>query len=105
MSKVINISDKLNLSRPKIVIQDKEYEVNDSVGVVFQFEELASQGTSDGIFKAISLTLGEKVLEELNIKEMSLHNLKVIVIAIMAAIQDVDYDEAERRFQQQGTKE
>lgn len=99
MGKIINITDKLNNEKPVIQLGDKIYTVNDGMNVVFKFEELTVVGTKDSMLEAIKLTLGEEAVNELGIESMSINNFKVITIAILAAVQGIDYEVAEARFQ------
>lgn len=98
MSKVINITDKLNSEKPKIVIGEKEYPVNDDFESVLKFEELSAESTGQGLEKAMEIALGAKAAKEINIKKMSVANIKVLSIAVMAAVQGLSYEEAEARF-------
>ena len=100
MAKILNISNKLSLDRPKIIIGNKEYEVNDGLSTVLKFEELVSETSGvDSMLRAITVALGEKAAKEIDIESMSLSNFKVVVVAILAAMQDIEYEEAEKRFQ------
>ena len=99
MAKVINITDKLSSEKPKIVLGEKTYEVNDSMETVLKFQELAQNSTTDNMEAAIKLSLGDKAAKELNIKKMSIQNFRVLTIAILAAMQNIEYEEAEARFQ------
>lgn len=96
---VINITDKLTYEKPKLQIGEKEYEVNNSMETMLKFEELMSNSTLANMEKAISVTLGEKAVKELDIIKMSMDNFRVISIAIMAAIQGISYEDADTRFQ------
>lgn len=101
MSKVINITDKLSDEKPTIVIGDKSYEVNDALEVVFKFEEVAQNGArGQGATEAIKLALGDKASKELKIEKMSVGNFRVLMIALMAAMQGLTYEDAEARFRQ-----
>ena len=101
MAKIINITDKLSSEKPKIQIGEKEYEVNDSMENVIKFEELAVAGTMDSMIGALELSLGKAASDELNVKKSSFGNFKVIVTAILALTQGIEYEEAEARFQKQ----
>ena len=99
MSKVINITDKLSLERPRIQIGDKSYEVDNSIETVFKFQELSAQGgNEESMTKAITLAIGEEAANELNITQMSIANYKVLTIAILAAMQELEYEEIESTF-------
>lgn len=99
MSKVINITDKLSKEKPSIQIGDKTYSVDDTITNVLKFEELANTGTSAAMVEAISLALGSKAAKELSVEKMSIQSFKVLATAVIAAMQDMDYEEAAARFQ------
>ena len=99
MAKIINISDKLSLEKPKLVVGDKIYTVKDGMDTVMKFEELAAASTADSLTQAIEISLGKEAADELDIKSWSLANFKVLTIAILAAMQGIEYDEAASRFQ------
>jgi len=100
LARVLNITDKFSNERPSIVIGEKSYEINDSVEVAFKFSELASQGTN-GSMDAVKMVLGEKAYKELKIEKMSIDNFKVLMIALLATMQGLSYEDAEARFRRQ----
>ena len=99
MSKVISITDKLDPSRPQIEINGKNYEVDDSLYAVLKFEELQRGATSQTMVEAFEIALGKEACEELNVQKWSVPNFKVLTTAVLAAMQGMEYDEAEARFQ------
>lgn len=100
MAKIINITDKLSSEKPKIIIGENEFEVNNSMMTVMKFEELLNDSTTEAFKKAITLSLGEDAVDKLNFEELSVENFKIVTVAILAAMQGIDYEEAEKRFQQ-----
>ena len=98
MSKIINITDRLSKEKPVIQIGEKTYPVENGMSMVLKFEELATESTSDSMLKAIELTIGKEACDDLDIKNWSLGNFKVLTTSILAAMQDITYDEAEARF-------
>lgn len=98
MAKVINITDKFNTEKPKIVIGEDEYEVDDGVETVLKFQELSEDMSIPNLIKAFNMALGEDKTEKLNLKSLSIKNFRVLTIAVMAAMQSIDYEEAEARF-------
>ena len=100
MAKIINITDRLSIIKPVIVIGEKSYPVNDEMGTVLKFEELVVTSSIYSMIKALELSLGEKAVEEIGAKEMSLANFKVLMTAILACMQGIEYEEAEARFPQ-----
>lgn len=105
MAKVINITDKLSNDKPKIQIGEKSYEVNNSMGAVFTFQELAMTSTKESLTKAIEMSLGKEAAKEIDVEKWSLENFKVLSTAILAAMQNIDYEEAEARFQKSEGKQ
>ena len=100
--KVINISDKLTSEKPLLVLsEDKKYQVDNSLEAVLKIEETMGLGGAEGMVKAIEIALGKQAAKELDIKKMSIENIKIIITAILAAVQGMSYEEASSRFQQQ----
>lgn len=97
MTKVINITDKISLEKPVIQIGEDMYEVNDTMGVVLKFQELVSDENNVKI--ALELALGEEAAKKLGFETMRVSNYKVLITAIMAAMQGLTYEEAASRFQ------
>lgn len=106
MSKIINITDKLSKGKPQVQIEDRFYPVNNSMLTVMKFEELIVAPTSQSLVEAIKITLGESAAQELGVSDLSmtLEDYKVLTIAIMAAMQGLEYDEAAARFQKASQK-
>lgn len=100
MGKIINISEKLSLDRPRIEVNNKLYEVNDSLETVLKFEESYGDGDITSMLECMKVALGETAYEEMNFEKMSFKNVQVWFFAVMAAMQDMTYDEVESRFHQ-----
>jgi hypothetical protein len=100
MAKVINITDKLSKEKPKIQIGEKFYEVDNSMSTMLKFQSLTRESTEDSLSKSIELALGSEVAKELNVTTWCVADFKVLSIALMAAMQDIEYGEAEARFLQ-----
>jgi hypothetical protein len=100
LAKIINITDRLSTEKPSIIIGEKSYSVNDGMDNVLKFEELAGASTMDSMTQALELSLGKEVVEELGVKSWSINNFKVLTTAILAAMQGIEYEEAEARFPQ-----
>ena len=99
MAKIINITDKLTTDKPKIIVGGKEYTVNNGMSTVLKFEELAEEKTTESMIKAVEIAIGEPAAKELDVKNMGIDNFKVLITAIMAASQGLEYEEAASRFQ------
>ena len=104
MAKIINISDKLSSGRPVIQVCDDKYSVNDSLETVLKFEEMYGEdGDIQGMLECVKLALGEEAYNHINFPQMSFKNIQTWFIAIMAAMQDMDYEEVESRFHNSAT--
>jgi len=97
MTKIINITEKISLEKPVIQIGEDMYEVNDTMGVVLKFQELVSDENNVKI--ALELALGEEAAKKLDFESMRVSNYKVLITAIMAAMQGLTYEEAASRFE------
>lgn len=100
MAKIINISDKLSLARPSIQVGEKTYPVNDSLETVMKFEEVYGDGDTQSMLECMKVALGETAYDELDFVHTSFQNIQVWFMAVMAAMQGVEYEEVEARFQQ-----
>jgi len=99
MNQVINLSDKLSQEKPKLELNGKEYIVNNSFIAVTKMEELLRDERMESAKLAVLTTMGESFLNDIDFDNMSVPNIKIIVIAITAAIQGVSYDDVAKRFQ------
>lgn len=96
---VINITDRISLDKPRIQIGEETYEVNDTMECVLKFQELAS--SEDSMKMALELALGKQALKKLDFDKMRVTNYKVLITAVMAAMQGMTFEEADARFQDQ----
>ena len=53
----------------------------------------------DGLFQAIELLLGKEASKEIKDMKVTVSDLSVIIIAIMAQVNEIPYEEMEKRFQ------
>ena len=85
------------------IIPDKEYIkvlVRSCEEMYKRLQDLFKKDDSlDGLFKAIELLLGKEALEEIKGMKVKVADLKVIIIAIMAQVNEITYEEMEKRFQ------
>lgn len=102
MSKIIDISAKLTNERPKIKIsEDKIYEIDDRKNTILKMYQMFRDGDVNDIEmmdEVIKMLLGEKAAKEIDEMNLSIKNYQTIVIAIMAAIQEITFEEAEELF-------
>jgi hypothetical protein len=101
VAKIINITDRLNNEKPKIIIGEKTYDVDNSMLTVLRFEEILADPNSKNMIKAFDVALGEKAAKELEVEKMPVENFKVIFTAIAASMQGLEYEEAEKRFRKE----
>ena len=97
----IDISSKLSHEPQTITIAEgKTYEVDCGAETMLKVQDLFKKDDSlDGLFKAIELLLGKEALEEIKEMKVKVADLKVIIIAIMAQVNEITYEEMEKRFQ------
>ena len=97
----IDISSKLSHEPQTITIAEgKTYEVDCGAETMLKVQDLFKKDDSlDGLFKAIELLLGKEALEEIKGMKVKVADLKVIIIAIMAQVNEITYEEMEKRFQ------
>lgn len=95
----LDISSKLGHEKQEITIAEgKTYEVDCSAISMLKAEELFKKGEA---LKAIELLLGKKALKDIEEMKLTVKELQVIVIAAAAQVNEVSYDEMEKRFQNQ----
>ena len=99
MGKVINVTSRLSNDKNKVEINGKEYEVNNTLGAVKKFEACIKESTIESIMAGFETVLGKKAMQEIKIDSFNMEGIKVLTIAIMAALQGVGYEEIEARFQ------
>ena len=66
------------------------------VGEVFK-----KDSTINEFYTAIEMLLGEMAVKEIKEMKVTVKQLKIIIIAILAQINEITYDEMEKRFQKQ----
>nr|DAQ65722.1 MAG TPA: hypothetical protein [Caudoviricetes sp.] len=99
----INISDRLSQEKQTITIKEGiTFEVDCSAEAMIKAEEKFKKGADlNTMFEIIELLLVEKDALKI-IKEMKLKakNIETIVLAIMAQIQEIPFEEMEKRFRE-----
>jgi len=102
MSKIIDISAKLTDERPKIKIaEDKIYEIDDRKNTILKMNQKMQSADTDNIEfidEMIEMLLGKEAAKEIDEMDMSFSNYQAIMIAIIAAIQEIEFEEAEALF-------
>lgn len=102
MSKVYDISAKLTNERPKVKLaENKIYEVDNRKNTILKMQQKLQDADIDDLNfldEAIEMLLGEKAAKEIDKMDLSIANYQVIFITIMAALQEIEYEQAEAMF-------
>ena len=97
----LNITDKLGTEKQEITIAEgKTYTVNCGAKTMIKAQEIFKKDNSfDAMFEVIELLLGKKAKKDIYEMDMTVKQLQVVIIAIMAQVNEVSYEEMEQRFQ------
>lgn len=99
---VIDISTKLGKEKATIKLAEgKVYEVDTSAdNYLLVQEKIKDQDFSiETMYKMIEMLMGEKALKEIKEMKLTIPGLKAVIIALSAVVNEVDYEEMEKRFQ------
>lgn len=97
----LNITDKLGIEKQEITIaKGKTYTVNCGAKTVLKAQEIFKKDNSfDAMCEVIELLLGKKAKKDIYEMDMTVKQLQVVIIAIMAQVNEISYEEMEERFQ------
>lgn len=97
----LDISSKLSHEPQTITIAEGEtYKVDCSAETMLKAQDIFKKDNSfDGLFQAIELLLGKEASKEIKDMKVTVSDLSVIIIAIMAQVNEIPYEEMEKRFQ------
>lgn len=97
----LDISSKLGHEKQEITIAEgKTYEVDCSAETMLKAQDIFKKDDSlEGLFTAIKLLIGAKAEKEIRAMKLTVNGLKTVIIAIMAQVNEVSYEEMEKRFQ------
>lgn len=97
----LDISSKLGHEKQEITIAEgKTYEVDCSAETMLKAQDIFKKDDSlEGLFTAIKLLLGTKAEKDIRAMKLTVNGLKTVIIAIMAQVNEVSYEEMEKRFQ------
>lgn len=97
----LDISSKLGHEKQEITIAEgKTYEVDCSAETMLKAQDIFKKDDSlEGLFTAIKLLLGAKAEKDIRTMKLTVNGLKTVIIAIMAQVNEVSYEEMEKRFQ------
>ena len=81
----IDISSKVDTSADNyLLVQEKIKDQDFSIEVMYQM---------------IEMLIGEKALKEIKEMKLTIPGLKAVIIALSAVVNEVEYEEMEKRFQ------
>ena len=97
----LNIIDKLDEDKKTVTVAEgKTYTVNCGAKAMIKVQDTFKKDSSfDSMFDAIELLLGKKARKELYDMDLTVSQLKKVVLAVMAQVNEVSYEEMEQRFQ------
>lgn len=97
----IDISSKLSHEPQTITIAEgKTYEVDCGAETMLKAQDIFKKDDSlEGLFTAIKLLIGEKAEKDIRKMKLTVNGLKKVIIAIMAQVNEISYEEMEKRFQ------
>ena len=97
----LNIIDKLDEDKKTVTVAEgKTYTVNCGAKTMIKVQDTFKKDSSfDSMFDAIELLLGKKARKELYEMDLTVSQLKKVVLAVMAQVNEVSYEEMEQRFQ------
>lgn len=86
---------------PSIQLGDKLYRVDTRKSVYDKMQKVITEGKSELPEEDIILehTLGKAALKEIKAMDLSISGYMNLIIYVQAAIFDIDFEEAQRRFQ------
>lgn len=97
----IDISSKLSHEPQTITIAEgKTYEVDCGAETMLKAQDIFRKDDSlEGLFTAIKLLIGEKAEKDIREMKLTVNGLKTVIIAIMAQVNEISFEEMEKRFQ------
>lgn len=97
----LDISSKLGHEKQEITIAEgKTYEVDCSAETMLKAQDIFKKDDSlEGLFTAIKLLLGAKAEKDIRAMKLTVNGLKTVIIAIIAQVNEISYEEMEKRFQ------
>ncbi len=92
----LDISSRLGHEKQEITIAEgKTYEVN--CGAINMLK--AQDNFKDGeVLKAVESLLGEKAVRDIEAMNLTVKELEIIIIAAAAQVNELSYEEMEKRF-------
>lgn len=110
MAHVVDISAKLEAVKPVLKLgPDEEYEINDDKNVILKMQSILEGNIEDAdeyseMFKVFTDLLGKDAVKEMEEKHPGvtsrMSQIRVLIIAISAAISGNSFEVEEKRFHQ-----
>lgn len=96
----IDISSKLGGEKQYIrVSEDKKYEVDCSAQTMMKAQKMFKKDVDITVlFEIIDLFLGKTAGKELRGAKLKVKEVQTVILAIMAQVQELSYEEMEKRF-------
>ena len=104
MANSTDISVKLKKEPIKIKLtEDKEYEVDNSAEtfVIVQDKLKDKEFSIDVMYEVIEILMGKDALKEIKDMKLSVNGIESVIIGLMAGINEISYEEMEKRFPKQ----
>lgn len=97
----LNIIDKLGVEEQTVTVAEgKTYKVNCGAKTMLKAHDTFKKSASfDAMFDVIELLLGKKARKDIYEMDLTVSQLRKVIIAIMAQINELPYEEMEKRFQ------
>lgn len=93
----LDISSRLGHEKQEITItKGKTYEVNCGAINMLKAQDCFVKGD---VLKAIELLLGKKAVKDIEEMNLTVKELETIIIAAAAQVNELSYEEMEKRFQ------
>ncbi len=99
MGRMYSIDEKILLDKPEIRIGDKIFAVDNRLKTFEKINDELKASSGDELYIVLKNALGEKAFLEIEAMDLSFAVMYKIMVLIMAAMQDITEEEAERRFQ------
>lgn len=100
MSKVYDLTAKIDNEKPVIKFCGKEFKVNDNHKLVILVQtELEKKKDSEAFEFVFEKMLGKEAKKEIDGMDLSFSAIKTLYIAVMAAASGEEFEKVEARFQ------
>ncbi len=92
----LDISSKLGHEKQEITItKGKTYEVNCGAITMLKAQDLFKSGE---VLKAVEILLGKQAVKDIEKMNLTVKEMEIIIIAAAAQVNEISYDEMEKRF-------